>query len=199
MKKIVLVLVTFLLFLFSSMLTVNANDPVAIEKQWISEVGRNSATLNVSFVANVRIQIRFVWREIGSEIWNETYWLERNDKQGTHTEIISNLSPDTDYEFRAEIAERTPPIEIKGDPVKFFTKIYIEIQASKSTKAGAETSICIKAEKGFVYVYENDNKGATMVTTQLDFFIIIIPNPGANKITVKIGRHTHSVEFYADE
>lgn len=197
MKKIVLVLVTFLLFLFSSMVTVNANDPVAIEKQWISEVGRNSATLNVSFVANVRIQIRFVWKEFGSEIWNETSWVTK-EREGTHSEIINNLKPDTDYEFRAEIAERTPPIEIKGDPVKFFTKIHLEIQVNEKLKAGAETNVFVRSEKGGVYLYENDNKGATFWTTQNEFFLIIVPSPGQNKITVKVGRHTHSVEFYAD-
>ena len=199
MKKIVLVFMTFLLFLFSSILTANADDPVAIEKQWVSEVGRNSAMLNVAFVANVRIQIRFVWRQIGSEKWNETYWIEKNDKQGTHTETISNLSPDTDYEFRAEISERTPPIDLKGDSVKFFTKINIEIQVNAIEKAGVKTNVFVRSEKGGVYLYENDNKGATFWTTQNEFFVEIVPSPGQNKITVRVGRHTHSVEFYADE
>lgn len=195
MKKIVLVLVTFLLFLFSSMLTVNANETSSvIGQQWVSEITRNSATFNFTFSSPVKIQVRFVWKESGSEIWNETSWVTK-EREGTHSEIINNLKPDTDYEFQAEIYEKTT----SGEAVKFFTKIYIEIQASKNTKAGAETSICIKAEKGFVYVYENDNKGATMVTTQREFFLVIIPSPGQNKITVKIGRHTHSVEFYADE
>ncbi len=194
MKKILCVCLIVATCLFGNILMINANQTMSVVyRQSVTEITRNSAKLNMEFLSPVKFQTRFVWRQVGTEKWNDTHWVEK-EREGTHTVLITGLNPDTDYEFKAEI---------EGIPTKeetvFFTKIYIEIQVDKVIEAGKEMGVCVRAEKGFVYVFQNDDIGATMVTTQREFFVYIVPTSGQNKITVKVGRHSHSVEFYADE
>jgi hypothetical protein len=94
-----------------------------VTTEYATDISTDAATLNMSFTVgdDSSVEVRFSWREYGTDSWAETTWASR-ESDGTHMEVLSGLDPATVYEFRAQLTYNDRVLPIEGDILSFTTK-----------------------------------------------------------------------------
>jgi len=97
-------------------------DPI-VNTQVATDISTDSATLNMNSAVGdySPVEVRFKWRESGTGPWSETAWT-RQESDGMHVEVLSELDPDTFYEFKAQLTYDYPPLVIEGGVSSFTTR-----------------------------------------------------------------------------
>jgi hypothetical protein len=102
-----------------------------------SNIDNNSATLNLSYTIGdyTPVEVRFSHKESTGATWTDTPWTAKTT-DGTHTESITGLNPDTQYDFKAELKYNP---EIQGDTIQFTTLRINSVHVDSATNTGTVT------------------------------------------------------------
>jgi hypothetical protein len=91
-----------------------------VTTQAATDITSYSATVNMSYtVGNLSsVEVRFACKRVADQAWFYTSWLSEK-AEGTHTEVLTGLASQTEYEFKAQLRYGTTVLE--GDPHRFTT------------------------------------------------------------------------------
>lgn len=94
-------------------------DPT-VSTQAATNINTNSATLNMGYTVEdySQVQVRFAYKKSTSVFWSYTDWVSKA-VDGTHAESVTELSPDTKYNFKAQLKYNSTVIE--GATLHFTT------------------------------------------------------------------------------
>ena len=75
-----------------------------VTTQAATGIGTSSATLNMSYTVGgySPVDVRFAYKKTADTTWTETSWVSKT-ADGTHAEVLSALTPDTQYDFKAQL------------------------------------------------------------------------------------------------
>jgi len=95
----------------------------ALTTQATGNITTDSATLSMDYTVGdySPVVVRFRWRESGTDPWGETA-RTRQESDGMHVEVLSELDPDTVYEFKTQLTYDMPPRVIEGGISTFTTR-----------------------------------------------------------------------------
>jgi len=91
-----------------------------VTTQAASAIDTTSATLNMDYTLgdDTSVDVRFAYRKAADDDWTGTPWVSRS-AAGTYSRTITNLDPNTIYEFRADLKHDST--EIQGSILQFST------------------------------------------------------------------------------
>jgi hypothetical protein len=87
-----------------------------------TNITANSATLNMNYtVGNFSsMQVRFTYKESADLFWSNTDWVFKSTA-GTYAAQLTELSSDTQYDFKAQLKCNGTVIEVEGTTLQFTT------------------------------------------------------------------------------
>jgi len=90
-----------------------------ITTQAATEISTSSATLNMNYTVGgySPVEVCFAYRKSGDSVWLYTDWVSKT-ADGTHTETLTELDSDTEYEFTAQLKYNDT---MEGAPFQFTT------------------------------------------------------------------------------
>jgi len=92
-----------------------------VTTQAATGITTDSATLNMDYTVGdySPVEVRFRWKKTTDAVWINTGWVSRA-ANGSHSEMLSGLDVNTEYEFKAQL--RYNGTEIEGDVLIFTTQ-----------------------------------------------------------------------------
>jgi len=93
-----------------------------IATQAATNITANSAILNMNYtVGNYSpVQVRFTYKESASLFWSNTDWVSKS-KSGTYAAQITELSSNTQYDFKSQLKYNGTMIEVEDSTLQFTT------------------------------------------------------------------------------
>ena len=129
--------------------------PATVTTTAATGFGLNSATLNMSFSLGEidMVYIRFAYKTIAESTWTYTPFVSQS-VAGTYAEEVTGLTPDTAYDFKAEVKYLANVID--GETLQFVT--------GAPAQPGVSPSLPRQLNQAQVYVqYLNVNPGQASV------------------------------------
>ena len=66
------------------------------------------------------VQVRFAYKKSDGLFWSHTDWVSKSGN-GTYAESVTELSSNTEYDFKAQLNYNDTEIEVEGTPLQFTT------------------------------------------------------------------------------
>ena len=87
-----------------------------------NNITANSATLNMNYtVGNFSpVEVRFAYKKSAGLFWSNTDWVSKSGS-GTYAVLLTGLSSNTEYDFKAQLKCDDTVIEIEGTALQFTT------------------------------------------------------------------------------
>ncbi len=98
-----------------------------------------SATLNMSYTTgdyNI-VDVRFAYKKAADTVWTETAWVTHPGSP--YSELVSGLTSNTTYDFKAQLQYDTPVTLIEGDTLQFTTLRIGTASVASATGTGTIT------------------------------------------------------------
>jgi len=87
-----------------------------------TNITANSSTLNMNYAMGEfsPVQVRFAYKKSDGLFWSYTDWVSKSGN-GTYAESVTELSSNTEYDFKAQLKYNDTEIEVEGTPLQFTT------------------------------------------------------------------------------
>jgi len=94
--------------------------PLSVTTLAATNVTSYSSTLNMVYTVGdfSTVKVRFAYKKSLESAWSYTDWVSKS-RSGTHTETLTGLNPNAEYDFVAQLNQND--IEIEGTTVQFAT------------------------------------------------------------------------------
>jgi len=98
--------------------------PLSVTTNAASIITAYSSTLNMDYTVGVfsPVEVRFAYKKSAGSFWSHTDWVSKS-RSGTHAETLTGLSPDTEYDFVAQLKHNDIEIEVEGTTLQFTTDV----------------------------------------------------------------------------
>jgi uncharacterized repeat protein (TIGR02543 family) len=98
--------------------------PLSITTDSATDITAYSSTLNMDYTVGAfsPVDVRFAYKKSDGLFWSYTDWSSKS-RSGTHAETLTGLSPDTEYDFVAQLRHNDVEIEIEGTTLQFTTDV----------------------------------------------------------------------------
>ena len=98
--------------------------PLSVTTNAATDITAYSSTLNMDYTVGVfsPVEVRFAYRKSAGSFWSHTDWVSKS-RSGTHVETLTGLSPNTEYDFAAQLKHNDIEIEVEGTTLQFTTDV----------------------------------------------------------------------------
>jgi hypothetical protein len=96
--------------------------PLSVTTKAATNITAYSSALNMDYTVGgfSPVQVRFAYKKSADLFWSHTDWVSKS-RSGTHAETLTGLSPDTEYDFIAQLRHNDIEIEVEGTTLQFAT------------------------------------------------------------------------------
>jgi len=96
--------------------------PLSVTTKAATNITSYSSTLNMDYTVGEfsPVEVRFAYKKSAGLFWSNTDWVSKS-KSGTHSETLTGLNPETEYDFIAQLRHNDIEIEIEGTTLQFTT------------------------------------------------------------------------------